>query len=129
VNALVFGVYGCLQPFVLGNPGNNAIWAHALAGSMSGATQSLICSPMELVKIRMQLNESTGMQPSSFIVLKNIYETSGLRAGVFKGWSITVLREIPGFGAYFGSYELFTQFFERYGRLTNGGEIKFPGGL
>lgn len=92
MNALVFGVYGCLQPLVLGHPGNNAVWAHTLAGSIAGAAQSVICSPMELVKIRMQVNESSEKQPSSFTVLKNIYKNEGLRRGVFKGWFLTLIR-------------------------------------
>lgn len=111
VNALIFGVYGSLRPYVHGSPGNDALWAHFLAGSVSGAVQSVVASPMELVKTRMQINEGTSgaaKGPSSFQVLKNIYTREGGFRGVFKGWGVTLAREVPGFGTYFAAYEALT---------------------
>src|SRR5690349_13404601 len=114
VNALIFGVYGSLRPYVHGSPGNNALWAHFAAGSVAGAVQSFIASPMELVKTRMQLNESNSSlpdqkPPSPKEVLKSLYQKEGgLFRGVFKGWGVTLFREIPGFGTYFATYEALT---------------------
>ncbi|XP_021945495.1 mitochondrial basic amino acids transporter [Folsomia candida] len=117
VNALIFGVYGSLRPYVHGEPGHGALWAHFAAGSVSGAVQSFIASPMELVKTRMQVNESQATPstsspnkaPSSMEVLRSIYQKEGgLIRGVFKGWGVTVAREIPGFGTYFATYEALT---------------------
>jgi len=111
VNALIFGVYGALRPYVSGSPGNDALWAHFTAGSISGAVQSFVASPMELVKTRMQLNESSpsAKLPTSWDVLKTIHKNEGgLFRGVFKGWAVTVTREIPGFGIYFATYEAMT---------------------
>ncbi|ODN04271.1 Mitochondrial basic amino acids transporter [Orchesella cincta] len=112
VNALIFGVYGTLRPYVSGSPGNDALWAHFAAGSVSGAVQSVIASPMELVKTRMQISEeSTGSKKLGPVdMLKGIYRNEGgLFRGVFKGWGITLGREIPGFGIYFASYEAMTR--------------------
>jgi solute carrier family 25 carnitine/acylcarnitine transporter 20/29 len=76
---------------------------------------------MELVKIRMQLNESSISSP--WEVLKSIYRTEGgFRRGIFKGWALTVSREIPGFGSYFASYEALISHFEGYECLTSKGE-------
>jgi solute carrier family 25 carnitine/acylcarnitine transporter 20/29 len=113
VNALIFGVYGSLRPYVHGQPGNDALWAHFVAGSISGGVQSFIASPMELVKTRMQLNEGTGgvatKAPSFVQVAKNIYhKEGGFRKGIYKGFGVTVAREIPGFGFYFATYEALT---------------------
>lgn len=115
MNALIFGVYGSLRPYVHGAPGYDALWAHFVAGSISGAVQSFVASPMELVKTRMQVNESSSTNtssakaPSSMEVLKSIYKNEGgLFRGVFKGWGVTLLREIPGFGTYFATYEALT---------------------
>jgi solute carrier family 25 carnitine/acylcarnitine transporter 20/29 len=66
---------------------------------------------MELVKTRMQINESgpSAKAPSSWDVLRGIYRNEGgLFRGVFKGWGVTVSREIPGFGIYFATYEALT---------------------
>ncbi|CAL8111332.1 unnamed protein product [Orchesella dallaii] len=129
VNALIFGVYGTLRPYVSGSPGNDALWAHFAAGSISGAVQSVVASPMELVKTRMQISqESVGSKKLGPIdVLKGIYRNEGgLARGVFKGWGITLGREIPGFGIYFASYEAMTR--------MGGGEVgtlgmMFAGGM
>jgi solute carrier family 25 carnitine/acylcarnitine transporter 20/29 len=124
VNALIFGVYGSLRPYVSGSPGHDALWAHFAAGSVSGAVQSFVASPMELVKTRMQLNESASTKaPTSLEVLKSIYKSEGgLFRGVFKGWGITVAREIPGFGLYFATYEALTtksEFLREFVHFTN----------
>ena len=113
INALIFGVYGQLKPLVEGSPGNNSLWAHFLAGSAAGAVQSVIASPMELVKTRMQLDESVtsakGKGPSAWEVVKDVYRKGGIRQGIFKGWWVTLSREIPGLGAYFATYEALTR--------------------
>lgn len=101
----------------------------AVAGLFAGAVQTVIVCPMELVKIRMQ-NQSIGMQHVSWTMRKlgtsrlkrttsdtNIFQNyrgplqttrdiisrDGIR-GMFKGWWITVFREVPQFGIYFGCY-------------------------
>ncbi len=63
----------------------------------------------------MQVNESnstassSAKPPNSMEVLRSIYKNEGgLFRGVFKGWGVTVLREIPGFGTYFATYEALT---------------------
>lgn len=55
VNAIVFGVYGNVQRHAA-NP--DSLYSHFLAGSAAGLAQSLICSPMELIKTRLQLQEN-----------------------------------------------------------------------
>ena len=56
---------------------------------------------MELVKTQMQVcgqNNITG-------AMKNIRRNAGLR-GLARGLGLTITRECPAFGIYFGSYEL-----------------------
>lgn len=54
INAMIFGVQGNVQRH-LGEP--DSLRSHALAGSIAGLVQSFVCSPMELVKSRMQIQE------------------------------------------------------------------------
>jgi len=54
INAMIFGVYGNVQRR-LNNP--DSLRSHALAGSIAGLVQSFVCSPMELVKTRLQIQE------------------------------------------------------------------------
>ena len=54
INAMIFGVYGNVQRR-LGDP--ESLTTHALAGSVAGLVQSFVCSPMELVKTLIQIQE------------------------------------------------------------------------
>lgn len=95
LNAIVFGVYGNVQRRTT-DP--DSLLAHFFAGSAAGLTQSIICSPMELVKTRLQIqnnipNAVKHLNPWS--CLRHIWKNEG-RRGVFKGLGITAIRDVPG---------------------------------
>lgn len=95
LNAIVFGVYGNVQRRT-SEP--DSLFAHALAGSAAGFSQTLICSPMELVKSRLQIqNDIPGAikHRNPWSCLKHIWQNEG-RRGVFKGYGITAARDVPG---------------------------------
>ncbi|RDX63217.1 Mitochondrial arginine transporter BAC2, partial [Mucuna pruriens] len=79
----------------------------ALGGVGTGALQSLLLSPVELIKVRLQLqnagqSRASGKGPVS--VAKNIWRKEGFR-GLYRGLGITVLRDAPSHGLYFWTYE------------------------
>ncbi|GAB4842181.1 Mitochondrial arginine transporter bac2 [Ancistrocladus abbreviatus] len=80
----------------------------ALGGFGTGALQSLLLTPVELIKIRLQLQQKTHFRNDSetgpINVAKNIYRTEGIR-GLYRGLAITVLRDAPAHGLYFWTYE------------------------
>lgn len=108
VNAIAFGVYGNVQRMT-GDP--NGLTGHFLAGSAAGLCQSLICSPMELIKTRLQLqhtNPKAIQFQNPFQCLGHIWRTEKVR-GVFRGLGITAARDVPGFSSYFLFYEMMTR--------------------
>ncbi|KAL7041396.1 hypothetical protein ACKWTF_000755 [Chironomus riparius] len=105
LNAIVFGVYGNVQRQ---SKDPESLIAHFCAGSAAGLSQTLICSPMELVKSRMQIQNnipSAVKHNNPFACLKHVWKHEG-RRGVFKGLGITVARDVPGFASYFVSFEM-----------------------
>lgn len=105
LNAIVFGVYGNVQRQ---SRDPDSLFAHFCAGSAAGLSQTLICSPMELVKSRLQIQNdipNAVKHRNPFTCLKHLWSTEGHR-GVFKGLGITVARDVPGFASYFVSFEL-----------------------
>nr|XP_016444577.1 PREDICTED: mitochondrial arginine transporter BAC2-like [Nicotiana tabacum] len=83
----------------------------ALGGTGAGAIQSLIISPVELVKIRLQLQSKTHQQNNQTTSLKGpidvtrrIIKQEGWR-GIYRGLTITVLRDSHSHGLYFWLYE------------------------
>lgn len=95
VNAIVFGVYGNIQRNV---EDPNSLKSHFLAGTMAGLSQSFICSPMELAKTRLQVQDDFATKvkfKGPLQCLNHIFKTEGIR-GIFRGLSITAMRDIPG---------------------------------
>ena len=96
------------------------------AGAMSGGVTSLILTPIELVKCRMQVPLQSPMDPtlsprsaglttsplSPFAVIADVYRREGL-LGFWRGQLGTFLRETGGTAAWFGAYEATTLFFKK----------------
>jgi len=109
-NAMVFQIYAILSrafsssDLVNDPPSYKGV---ALGGFCSGAIQSMLLSPVELVKIRLQLQnigQSIETQKGPMRVAKNIWKIEGLR-GIYRGLGITMLRDAPAHGLYFWTYE------------------------
>ena len=130
INAVLFGVESMTYTRLQKDSDNTlSVRNSIIAGLCAGTVQTVIVCPMELVKIRMQ-NQSIGQQHVSWAMKKlgalngtvkqngsNLFQNyrgpiattqdivrgEGLR-GMFKGWWITLFREVPQFGIYFGTY-------------------------
>ncbi|KAF5306134.1 hypothetical protein FQR65_LT07410 [Abscondita terminalis] len=120
INALVFGIYGNAQRC---SSDPTSLMSHFVAGSIAGLGQTVICSPMELVKTRSQLS-STGMGPLE--CFKKIYKSEGVK-GLFRGVTITATREVPAFSSYFVTYEILTR--SNDNRETSTATMLFAGGM
>ncbi|KAL4039246.1 hypothetical protein IC575_002896 [Cucumis melo] len=143
-NAAVFQIYAVLSRAFNSSSQSNgdppSYKAVSFAGVGTGALQSFILSPVELVKIRLQLQSSrhaTSSSSSSFShrgplsVTKSIYKTEGLR-GIYKGLTITILRDAPAHGIYFWTYECMREQFHPGCRKTGQesvGTMLVAGGL
>ncbi|KAK9130889.1 hypothetical protein Sjap_011376 [Stephania japonica] len=113
-NAMVFQVYAELSRALGASPNCNDAPSYknvALAGVGTGALQSFLLSPVELVKIRLQLQTSQHLnnhqnhKPKGPVsVIKSIWKIEGIR-GMYRGLVITVLRDAPAHGVYFSTYE------------------------
>lgn len=99
------------------------------AGAMSGGVTSLILTPIELVKCRMQVPLQSTVDPtlprnaglvtrslSPLAVIADVWRREGVK-GFWRGQMGTFLRETGGTAAWFGAYEASTMFFrQRLGR-------------
>ncbi|PWN30738.1 mitochondrial carrier [Jaminaea rosea] len=118
MNACIFGSYGLalrtLQSSsapATSSPSASSplLLSHVfLAGAASGLASALITSPVELVKIREQLDYSgQGAKPHPLRVAKALWTSGGLRA-LYRGLGATCLRDV-GYGPYFLCYEVFNR--------------------
>ncbi|KAK4428092.1 Mitochondrial arginine transporter BAC2 [Sesamum alatum] len=94
-----------------GDPDPPSYKAVVVGGIGAGALQSLVVSPVELVKIRLQLQRKTnekmkqlGSKRGPIDVTRSILRAEGWR-GICRGLGITMLRDSPSHGLYFWTYE------------------------
>nr|POF26391.1 amino-acid transporter arg-13 [Quercus suber] len=100
------------------------LYVKASAGAISGGCTSLILTPIELVKCRMQAplqsivdptlarSGVTPTQLSPFTVIADIFRREGLK-GFWRGQLGTFLRETGGSAAWFGGYEATSSYCKR----------------
>ena len=120
INSIIFGVHGSVMHHLEPDTASHrpSIFNSTIAGGVAGAVQCSICSPMELVRIRMQIqgiNEPTHflqfghhrqkrMYKNSLDCLIKIYKNGGIQ-GVYDGLIPTLFREVPAFMAYFATWD------------------------
>jgi ornithine carrier protein len=102
------GLYQREKPLPL-----SALW---LTGAISGAFTSLVLTPVELVKCKIQVPVSTStdgmvrLAPKPLAVIREVFQHQGIR-GFWHGQLGTLIRETGGCAAWFGSKETVTMLF------------------
>jgi hypothetical protein len=113
-NALAFWAYNHIKR-ALGEgtrPGNQplSLLELALAGAGAGAIVPFVATPIELVKCRLQVQNSANI--TSFrqykgpmdVIIQTV-KTEGIFQGLYRGNVSTLAREIPGNFVWYGIYE------------------------
>lgn len=100
INSIIFGVQANLSRML--EPG---LSSQCIAGGVAGAVQSIVCCPMELAKTRVQIQSTSNqMYHGSFDCIQKISYDYGI-TGLYRGMTLTLVREIPSFAIYFGTFE------------------------
>eukprot|EP01134_Creolimax_fragrantissima_P004927 CFRG4927T1 len=81
---------------------------HIVAGGGAGATESLICHPLDTIKTRMQLSQSVGRSMSPFATAKRIVSREGATS-LYKGLVPVVSGIIPKMAIRFSSFEFYKE--------------------
>lgn len=69
------------------------------SGVMAGIMTTFTVTPFERVKVRAQINKT-----NSIIAFTRILRNDGI-ISLYRGWTATLFREVPGYGLYFSTYE------------------------
>lgn len=104
---------------------------HALAGIMAGWTVSFIAAPVEHVKARLQVQYQSDKTQRKFSgpidCTRTLYKQHGVR-GLYHGlFSTLIFRSF--FFAWWGSYDLFTRYFQKNTNLSAPAINFWAGGL
>ena len=117
INAIVFGVQGPTSRYLtkkLGSTHWSELKISLLSGMVAGFAQSIVCAPMELVKLQVQ-NQDIGKvtrYKGNWAVLRDTYKNRKV-TGLYRGLVVTAFRDIVGFGVYFSTYDCLMSFVAR----------------
>ncbi|OKL58695.1 Amino-acid transporter arg-13 [Talaromyces atroroseus] len=90
-----------------------------ISGAASGAFTSVLLTPIELVKCKMQVPLSTtGAKPGPLTILATVFRHDGV-FGLWRGQMGTLIRETGGSAAWFGSYEGVSALFKKSQKQTH----------
>ncbi|XP_071961252.1 mitochondrial carnitine/acylcarnitine carrier protein-like [Antedon mediterranea] len=113
VSGVNFFGYGCGLKLQDPSQPNNQYGAGQffVGGMVSGVFKTLLVAPGERIKclLQMQIDSAVGKRYAGPVdCAKQLYKQSGIR-NVFKGTFATLVRDVPGSGFYFITYELMKQ--------------------
>jgi hypothetical protein len=108
VNAATFGGYEGALKFMGVRKTDATQGQLYLAGCAGGASMSVVLTPLDLVKCKLQAS-SAELYSGPLDCVHKIVKANGAR-GLYAGFSSTFLREAPSFGVYFSSYEAVNRF-------------------
>ncbi|UYV78862.1 SLC25A15 [Cordylochernes scorpioides] len=129
-NSVVFAAYGVCQRIIQNILQKNTVeeltpFENASAGFFAAFFSSLTLCPTELVKCRLQAINEIGLASKNQLgvqcklgpwsLTKQIIKSEGI-PGLYRGFSSTVFREMPGYFFFFGGYEATLCLLNREGR-------------
>lgn len=122
INAILFGAYGGASRYLgdkntaAGLPAQLTIAQVFMAGSFAGIVNTIICSPVEMLKTQLQIQYNNPNEPPKYKgpmdLAKHIMRTDGA-AGLARGIVSCTWRESIANGAFYGTFEFAKRFFAR----------------
>lgn len=99
---LLFGSYDWFRHKLLDQAGLSGGSVDLSAGVSAGLLTTLTVTPFERIKILAQTDQqSRGSQ----MAVRRLVNQGRLVSSLYQGWSMTLLREVPGYGLYFWTYQ------------------------
>ncbi|KAG5350999.1 hypothetical protein C0989_008362 [Termitomyces sp. Mn162] len=90
VNSLLFASYGISRRLISPFP-QLSLKETALAGSMAGAANAILASPVEMFKVRMQGQYGAATDKRLREVVRDMWKQWGFRQGIMRGYWVSVV--------------------------------------
>eukprot|EP00794_Sanderia_malayensis_P006982 gene6982-7767_t len=101
------------------------------AGMLSGLFTAFLKAPGERIKCLLQVQLNDGLKAKykgPFDCAKQLYNEKGIIRGLYRGIGFTIMREVPGTGMFFMSYELLLGFLTKENDKLSPSMIILAGG-
>ena len=107
INAIYFGGYSTLKPNFDGKNqiSNKNYLQIGIAGAFGGAVQWTLACPVDVIKVKLQVQTTTEKFRGPFHCLRWILNNFGVRKGIFRAGTVMLIRDVPSAAAYIATYE------------------------
>jgi len=123
-NSVTFAVYGKTK-WAIPDTITTKEWQRgAIAGMASGVVATVIVTPRDLIKSRLQMykpcdellsaNHPKKFRSASLDCIREVWRSNGF-TGMYKGGLVSLARDIPGNAVYFATYEFVRKQFTSVG--------------
>ncbi|CAK7901395.1 mitochondrial glycine transporter Ymc1p [[Candida] anglica] len=96
-----------------------------IAGAFAGLVNTPVTAPVEQLRILSQSNIKKSGSPL-LETIKKIYKTNGFTNGIYRGFGITLIREVQAYGVWFLTYEYLIEWIQRQRGYKSRNEIHTP---
>lgn len=106
------------------------LWSKCFSGGVAGFMASFVLTPVELVKCKLQVSNisHSAVKHSYASVVSGVLRKEG-PAGLYTGFSSTLLREVLGTLIWFGTYETASSYLNKVSPQTENANLLVSGGL
>jgi len=101
-----------------------------IAGAISAGPTTLVMSPVERVKVLLQIQGQGGknLYKGPVDVVRKLYKEGGL-SSIYRGVGATLVRDVPGSAVYYGAYEVTKRLLTPANSTLNPAAVLFAGGM
>lgn len=108
--SVAFGVFGTVSQHLQGAKPLPGMGDVCVAGIAGGIANSIVLTPIDQIKISMQI-EGSAASSSMIQTARTLIRQQGWRRGVYGNFRATLLREVPMYTVYYSLYSALHQYF------------------
>lgn len=129
-NSVAFATNGILSRFFSTHPSYQNQWyTPFITGSGTGFLSSFVLCPCDLLKCKAQVSHATGGDVKTITqIAREIVRIGGIKS-LYTGFSIQLLRDVPFYTSFFGSYEFLKKYFKNNTDLSDSMITMISGGF
>ena len=129
-NAVAFGVNGELKRYFASSTENSFFSSMKpfLMGSITGFCTAFVLCPSDVIKCRAQLSRANGGSGRFREIVLKTMQTDGI-GGFYTGISAQILRDIPFYGFFFGTYDVSCRYLKKNTSLSDSTVYFMSGGF
>lgn len=132
-NAVAFAVNGMIKRLLYRDAvtiptHEQPYWKSIASGAITGVFSAMVLCPCDVAKCRAQTNIANGLEYKGIpSIIRSLVQQRGVKS-LFTGLQAQIIRDIPFYASFFGSYEIITRLMKKHTDLPDASIYFLAGG-